>query len=173
MTTAAMPAFDAGGASRRPCLPFMSLLGLALLLVIALVPLWIGALVVGAKRSNPGICFLALIVAAFFVLLLSIFVRHGLLLSVLTSALAYALVLEVNYLKALAIAGDPARADVADRGGVRGRLDRAAAGACLPRLRRRRRRAPTQGQVRRPGVVLMAPLRHSNGPSATPTGDTS
>jgi hypothetical protein len=82
----------------------MSLFGLVLLLAIALVPLWIGAVVVGAKRSNPGICFVALIVAAFCVLLLSIFVRHGLLLSVLTSALAYALVLETSYLKALAIA---------------------------------------------------------------------
>jgi hypothetical protein len=82
----------------------MSLLGLALLLAIALVPLWIGTLVVGAKRSNPAICLVALIVAAFFFVLLILFVRHGLLLSVFTSALAYALVLEVNYLKALAVA---------------------------------------------------------------------
>jgi hypothetical protein len=82
----------------------MSLLGLVVLLVIALVPLWIGAVVVGAKRSDPAFCFVALIVAAFFMLVLSLFVRHGLLLSVLTSALAYGLVLETNYLKALAIA---------------------------------------------------------------------
>jgi hypothetical protein len=82
----------------------MSLLGLALLLAIALVPLWIGATIVGAKRSGFGICFVALIVAAFFVLLLSSFVRHGLLVSVLTSALAYTVVLEVDYLKGLAIA---------------------------------------------------------------------
>jgi hypothetical protein len=82
----------------------MSLPGLVILLVIALVPLWIGAVVVGARRSDPGTCLVALIVAAFFVLLLSIFVRHGLLLSVLTSALAYALVLGVDYLRALAVA---------------------------------------------------------------------
>ena len=80
------------------------LFGLAVLLVIALVPLWIGALIVGARRSNPAICFVALIVAAFFLVLLTMFVHHGLLLSVLTSALAYSLVLEVNYLKALGVA---------------------------------------------------------------------
>jgi hypothetical protein len=82
----------------------MRLLGLALVFAVALAPLWIGARMTGAKRADFALCLVALIVAAFFVLLLTTYVRHGLLVSVLTSALAYTVVLELEYLKALAIA---------------------------------------------------------------------
>jgi hypothetical protein len=82
----------------------MSPTGLALLLAIAFVPLWIGARVCGAKRSDVGTCAIALIVAAFFVIVLTMFVRHGLLISVVTSALAYTLVLGADVFRSFAIA---------------------------------------------------------------------
>ena len=82
----------------------MGLVGIALVLFIALVPIKVGAMLVRARRDGLGACLLALIVAAVFAWVLHRFVPHGQVLTVLTSALAYMLVLDTDYIKGLAIA---------------------------------------------------------------------
>ena len=80
------------------------LVGIVLVLAFWLVPIKIGALAVGAGRTTFGACLLALLVSWFFVMILTMGLRHGVFLSVLTSALAYKLVLDTTYVKGLAIA---------------------------------------------------------------------
>jgi hypothetical protein len=77
--------------------------GIAVLLLIAFVPLWIGTNVAGASRQGPGPAFVALIVAAMVIVLMVMFVHHGLLLSVFPTAVVYMLVVETTYFKGLAI----------------------------------------------------------------------
>jgi hypothetical protein len=79
------------------------IVGIAVLLLIAFVPLWIGTNVAGAGRQGPGPAFVALIVAAMVIVLMVMFVHHGLLLSVFATALVYMLVVETTYFKGLAI----------------------------------------------------------------------
>jgi hypothetical protein len=78
--------------------------GIAVLLLIAFVPLWAGANFAGARHKGPGPAFIALIVAALVIVLMVLFVRHGLLLSVFASALIYTLVIGTTYFNGLAIA---------------------------------------------------------------------
>jgi hypothetical protein len=81
------------------------ILGFILLLLLWLVPIKIGAIMVGANRTGLGACFLASVAAWFFLILFSLVLWHGgVLLSVFTTALAYMLVLQTTYLKGLAIA---------------------------------------------------------------------
>ena len=81
------------------------ILGFILLLLFWLVPIKIGAVMVGAGRTGLGWCFLASVAAWFFLILFSMILWHGgVLLSVFTTALAYMLVLQTTYLKGLAIA---------------------------------------------------------------------
>ena len=77
---------------------------LALVLAISIVPVKIGASVVGAKRDGLVACFVALVLAS---LIGGFAARHfhlGGALSVFVAALVYMLVLDTTYLRGLAVA---------------------------------------------------------------------
>ncbi|MEP6504232.1 MAG: hypothetical protein ABJD97_12935 [Betaproteobacteria bacterium] len=82
----------------------MFLLAIAIVLFVSVVPVMVGARVVGARRNGFFICLGALLIAG----LISWFaVRtfHGLgILGIFASALGYMLVLDTTYLRGLAIA---------------------------------------------------------------------
>jgi hypothetical protein len=77
---------------------------LALVLAISIVPVKIGASVVGAKRDGLVACFVALVLAS---LIGGFAARHfhlGGALSVFVAALVYMLVLDTTYLRGLGVA---------------------------------------------------------------------
>ena len=77
---------------------------LALVLAISIIPVKIGASVVGAKRDGLVACFVALVLAS---LIGGFAARHfhlGGALSVFVAALVYMLVLDTTYLRGLAVA---------------------------------------------------------------------
>jgi divalent metal cation (Fe/Co/Zn/Cd) transporter len=82
----------------------MLLIAIAIVLFVSVVPVMIGARVVGARRNGFWICLGALLIAT---LIAGFAVRafHGLgLLAIFASALGYMLVLDTTYLRGLAIA---------------------------------------------------------------------
>jgi hypothetical protein len=82
----------------------MWLVAIAIVLVLSVVPVMVGAHVVGARRKGFWICLAALMLAS---VISGFAVRlfHGLgVLAVFASALGYMLVLDTSYLRGLAIA---------------------------------------------------------------------
>ena len=82
----------------------MLLVVIALVLAISVIPVKIGASVVGAKRDGLVACFVALVLAS---LIGGFAARHfhlGGALSVFAAALVYMLVLDTSYLRGLAVA---------------------------------------------------------------------
>ena len=77
---------------------------LVVLLLVMVVPVMIGARIVGAKRTGFWMALLAILVAGLITgIALHVF-RGGGLLSLLVDALAYMLILDTTYLRGLAIA---------------------------------------------------------------------
>lgn len=82
----------------------MLLVAIAIVLFIAVVPVMIGARIVGARRNGFWIAFAALLVAYFIeAFALHLFRNLGIL-SLFVAALAYMLVLDTTYLRGLCIA---------------------------------------------------------------------
>ena len=82
----------------------MLLVVIALVLAISVIPVKIGASLVGAKRDGLLACFVALVLAS---LIGGFAARHfhlGGALSVFVAALVYMLVLDTSYLRGLAVA---------------------------------------------------------------------
>jgi hypothetical protein len=82
----------------------MWLLVFVVSLLVTVVPVMIGARIVGAKRTGFWICLLAILVAGLIAGIALGMFRGGGLLSVLADALAYMLILDTTYLRGLAIA---------------------------------------------------------------------
>jgi hypothetical protein len=82
----------------------MWLIAIAIVLFVSVVPVMIGARVVGARRNGFWVCFAALLVSG----LISWFAVRAFhmagLLSLFASALGYMLILDTTYLRGLAIA---------------------------------------------------------------------
>ena len=82
----------------------MLLIAIAIVLFISVVPVKIGAHVVGARRRSFGVCFAAIVIA-WLIVWLATHLFHNLgLLSVFVTALGYMLVLDTTYLRGLGIA---------------------------------------------------------------------
>ena len=82
----------------------MWLLALVVALLIIVVPVMIGARIVGARRTGFGICLLALLVSYLIVGFALRLFHGGGLVAVLAAALGYMLILDTTYLRGLAIA---------------------------------------------------------------------
>lgn len=82
----------------------MFLVAIALVLVLSVIPVKIGAHVVGARRTGFWACFAALVVAGLIGGWAVHAVRLGAALSVFASALGYMVILDTTYLRGLAIA---------------------------------------------------------------------
>lgn len=82
----------------------MWLIAIALVLFVSVVPVMVGARVVGAKRNGFWICLGALLIASL-ISWLAVRLFHGLgILGIFASALGYMLVLDTSYLRGLGIA---------------------------------------------------------------------
>jgi hypothetical protein len=82
----------------------MWLIAIALVLFVSVVPVMVGARVVGAKRNGFWICLGALLIASL-ISWLAVRLFHGLgILGIFASALGYMLVLDTTYLRGLGIA---------------------------------------------------------------------
>ena len=82
----------------------MWLIAIALVLFVSVVPVMVGARVVGAKRNGFWICLGALLIASL-ISWLAVRMFHGLgILGIFASALGYMLVLDTSYLRGLGIA---------------------------------------------------------------------
>jgi len=82
----------------------MWLIAIALVLFVSVVPVMVGARVVGAKRNGFWICLGALLLASL-ISWFAVRLFHGLgLLGIFASALGYMLVLDTTYLRGLGIA---------------------------------------------------------------------
>ena len=82
----------------------MWLIAIALVLFVSVVPVMVGARVVGARRNGFWICLGALLIASL-ISWLAVRLFHGLgILGIFASALGYMLVLDTTYLRGLGIA---------------------------------------------------------------------
>jgi hypothetical protein len=82
----------------------MWLIAIAIILFISVVPVMVGARVVGARRDGFWICFGALLIAGL-ISWFAVRLFHGLgILGIFASALGYMLVLDTTYLRGLGIA---------------------------------------------------------------------
>ncbi len=82
----------------------MFLIAVAVILFVSVVPVMVGARVVGARRNGFWICFGALLIASF-IGWFAVRAFHGLgVLGIFASALGYMLVLDTTYLRGLGIA---------------------------------------------------------------------
>ena len=82
----------------------MFLLAIAIVLFVSVVPVMVGARVVGARRNGFFICLGALLIAGL-ISWLAVRTFHGLgFLGIFASALGYMLVLDTTYLRGLGIA---------------------------------------------------------------------
>jgi hypothetical protein len=82
----------------------MWLIAIAIVLFISVVPVMVGARVVGARRDGFWICFGALLIASL-ISWFAVRLFHGLgILGIFGSALGYMLVLDTTYLRGLGIA---------------------------------------------------------------------
>ncbi len=82
----------------------MWLIAIALVLFVSVVPVMVGARVVGARRNGFWICLGALLIASL-ISWFAVRLFHGLgILGIFASALGYMLVLDTTYLRGLGIA---------------------------------------------------------------------
>ena len=81
----------------------MFLIALIIALLVAVVPVMIGARIVGARRHGFWISLAALIVS-YLIMVFALRLLHGLgLLSIFAAALGYMLILDTTYLRGLAV----------------------------------------------------------------------